>query len=654
MDRKDKTILIVCRGPKGLKALQKVALPSARRCVLASDDFQVRSWAQEHGLEVSWLEQVQSFYQVAPEVLRITEEINAWFQEQAGRLWFVRPLAHLLFWTRHVEGGLTSQKIQDLLLLINSYCHLLELYSPDEVLLFVEPGFVWEDLILDQVVKVAGLSLTRERCLSLSGLWSRIAAGKDLLRFPYHLFHVCWIRLHNRCLTARSGPGALQAREEVHFQLCSSAWKHVQNILPLMQALRKAGLQPVAVCWHSSDRFSLPRGAEQIRAQGFKAVELECCLSWTELFSSFWKSFCFALYLLGGCRKKDFFSKSELTFRGVSLQPALWPYLLLFAVTEFGQRIRLFWSLKRFYQQAAPLAFKLYGGVSLAEGSLAWQVLSAREEPPLFFNYWLGNAIDWPYGPEQEPVDLFLASGQLQKDLVRKNLRIPLSKIAVVGQSRYDHLLEFKARSSREKSLQSLGIGAEFAHYLFFDSGMILRGFMSASEQLQTLEALLVFASTHKDVALLIKPHPGHHPGQLEDLVRHFGLENCLLIDKNVSPYPGLEIADLLVTKFSTLGLEAMFFKTGVLSLILDGDRRWKCFGEAAEYFFDLNTCLDFLERFCSDPAFKKDWLKTQWDKQRSFLQQMLGPGQEPGGAQPMAQAQAEAIIRAIREQKKW
>lgn len=99
-----------------------------------------------------------------------------------------------------------------------------------------------------------------------------------------------------------------------------------------------------------------------------------------------------------------------------------------------------------------------------------------------------------------------------------------------------------------------------------------------------------------------------------------YSLKNVFIVNKDIQPYHALNTADVLITKFSTIGIEAMFFECPVISIMLDGDDKFKVFGEAAEYIMDSKALNEVLSLLVKNGDFKNTWKTQQIKKQKAFL----------------------------------
>ena len=91
------------------------------------------------------------------------------------------------------------------------------------------------------------------------------------------------------------------------------------------------------------------------------------------------------------------------------------------------------------------------------------------------------------------------------------------------------------------------------------------------------------------------------------------------LIDKNMLPYHALNAADLLITKFSTIALEAMLFKRPVVSILLDGEERFRIYGDAVERANSLEALNEILTMMVSDASRRAAWVENQMKNQEHF-----------------------------------
>jgi len=608
------TALIVCRDLKSARELSKFQHHVQSRYILASDDPRVHEAVKKYPWldEVCWIERMESFYTVAEDVIRLTETVNEWLKTLADdRGGFPEEL---LFFTRHVEGGMTTQRIQDLLLLIRSYQLLLDTYKINHVILICQPGKGWEDEVLIATARSRNIAIHIIGCYALCGLIEKAKSVSEIwARSFYYTLNVLRIKVLSRVKHKKIKPAA----KEIIFQLCSSAYKHVDNIVPLMKALKNKDYNPIALCWHSNERYRRETGAHQVRRENLPAVELEGWCSSADIWNSI--SGLFRAWKKAEGKRRQFLSHPELQYQTVPLGSLLWPSVRFFIVAELPQSYRLHQALKKYFERHKPSAINLWGATVLREGYLTWKSLDKKNKPLIFF-YPSGQYIDWPYAGPNSPVDLVFIAGQMHRKIENKSPNFSTANIEMCGQARYEEIEDFKKKYSSEASRTALKIPPDFFMHIFFDPGYIIRGFFSIQEQVAITTALLRFVREHPSVALIIKPHPAHKPGILESLVAGYALRNTFLIDKNELPYHALNAADMLITKFSTLGVEAMLFHCPVISCIFDGEQRFNIYEGASDYIDKIEDLETLLLKLVTDYSFRDKWHENHMRIQKSFL----------------------------------
>lgn len=609
-------ILIICRDLQSVRRLSSFNPQAHSRYILASDDPRVHEAVKEYPWidEICWIEKMESFYNVADDMIHLTEAVNQWLKSLADDKHGFS--AELLFFTRHVEGGMTTQRIQDLLLLIRSYHFLLNTYKITSVIVISQPGMGWEDDVLIETTRSRDINVQLIGHYSFGVLIKKVGSFlKIYARVAYYLFSIIRFNLRNRFKSKKTE----RIDKEIIFQLCSSAYKHVENIIPLMKTLRHRGYNPVALCWHSNARYTKEPGVDQVRREGLQAEELE---KWCS-FSDMWRSIIAVFWTWKKAKRKksEFLTHKDLYYLSVPLGVLLWPSVRFFIIVELPQSYRLRQALKKYFKKHDPLAIKPWGGLALKEGYFAWKSLNIKQRP-LIFHYAVGVfMIDWPYQMLDNPVDLLFVPGEINKRVVEKTKFVPSGKIEICGQAKYEGIDDFKKKYNCTQSRSYLRMPSNFSMYILFDSGMVLRGFMSSREQAVTLNALLKFASTHPSVALIVKPHPSHHEGIVEDMIRYSkDSKNVFLINKNMLPYHALNSADVLITKFSTLGIEAMLFNCPVIFCILNNKQHFKIYEGAADYIDRIENLEDLLIKLVNDDNFRCKWHNEHIQKQKDFL----------------------------------
>ncbi len=146
--RGEQTVLVVCRGLSEIDLLQRFQPRPDCRYVVASDDIRVHLEKEKYPWveTVCYLEQMESLYAVASDVIKFVEPVNHWLESLGNDPKGIPQ--DLLYWIRHCEGGKTTQRIQDLLLLIRSYDYLIDTYKISSIVILSHPQAEWEDKVL--------------------------------------------------------------------------------------------------------------------------------------------------------------------------------------------------------------------------------------------------------------------------------------------------------------------------------------------------------------------------------------------------------------------------------------------------------------------------------------------------------------------------
>ncbi len=615
---KPDNILIICREIDSIRRLARIRYNAQHNYVLASDDPRVHEVVKKYSWirEICWIEKMESFYSVAPDVLKYLEIINNWLISLANEKHGFT--SELLFWIRQCEGGMTTQRIQDLLLLINSYLYLFDFYNVKKIILVSQNRMPWEDSILIETARSRNIPVNVEGYNRISILLSNIQQYIEIIgRSSYYLFNFLRVNL---CKSARDNSNNIQSGKDIVFQLCSSAKKHIDNIVPLMKALKRKGYNPIALCWSVTERYKKNNSSKQIRSKGLKAVELE---KYAHLLSAF-RALLGVLFTwrLAKSSYRNFISLPYFSYKSVRLAHLLWPSIRSFILTELMPRYIFNKAIKNYLQSHNPIAIKIWNEGVAPEGHFLLKNLSLNNRPLVF--YWKWVPLESPYDQHNEHIDLYLAAGEWHKKNY-ENIGVPDNKIVYSGMSQFDNINDFLNNNTRDQSFIKIGIPKTFAKYIFFDPNSILRGYLSVKEQASTLMILLKFAFTHSSCALLIKPHPSSKEEYINSTIKHNSdVKNIFLFNKNNSVYDILNVCDIVITKFSTLGIEAMFFEKPVISVLLDKEDRWKIYENAVSYFYDLENLYSFLDKIVRDNDFYEEWKTRHLKAQKNFLRSVI------------------------------
>lgn len=165
--------------------------------------------------------------------------------------------------------------------------------------------------------------------------------------------------------------------------------------------------------------------------------------------------------------------------------------------------------------------------------------------------------------------DMTAVYGEYQKRLLTACGNYPSNCVVVTGQPRYDRLHRIDKIYSRERFFERYGIPSHHRLVLWTTQCQVL----SPQENVDNFRAVFGAIKAVRNVTLVIKQHPGEDEHQTE-MIRHYlgGYEiSAVLTPPSSDTYEMLFACDLLITKTSTTGMEAVALGKPVILLALAG-----------------------------------------------------------------------------------
>lgn len=633
-------LLIVCRTEQGLAGLP--GLCGQRPVIVASDDprVQLAAGRQPGVCQTSYIEQSASFYSVAPAVRETVEKIDDWL---AGFTNLYPDLSEeILRWGCTVEGGMTSQRVQDALLLIDSYQNLLDRIQPASIVLMSSAYSSWDDLVLAQIAVKRGIPFRQD---APARPWRMVQIASAWLR-PYALLIYRLLHLLRRG-GGRPTPGPApiaDADGRIVFVLCNRAPNHFENIKSVMLELVRQGASCLIVRWHAAERMSLRDTPGESDSGTTPSHQLERWVGLRDVGHAFLLSRRLRLRIMAA--RADDSPWQRLVYRGVPLAPLLADSLRHFLIAELPSRIIFLRALHDAFSAAMPMAVKPWGAPEGFEYR-AIASLWPGAKRPLIFQYWLGVGMFWPYADPRQRLDLFLAkdvgeSAQVARDYCRDPAQIEL-----VGQIRLAGHRQFAEVTPQAVSRQHLGLpDLPGALYVGFDPNCALRGYQSAREQAEITQSLLTAAGLSRNLILIVKPHPAYTIAHLSPLFSAASNPRVVVLPPGAPLTHFLNSLDIMVSKYSTLLLEAALMRRIAMAVIPDGDTRFQVFGQLALVFTDPATLADRLCQLADDHRERADWLADRLRQQEDYLIRYHFP---PTNEVPTARAAAAIIAHSNR-----
>lgn len=593
-------LLLICRTPAQWAAGHRT-WPRGRRVVVASDDPRVHELARRDPavVETVYAEPLSSFYTVAPAVRAIVERLDRYSAACAP------DLAEALRWGCTVEGGMTSQRVQDALLLIDACHDLLDRTAPGEIVVCSGGADSFADTILAAVARHRGIPFRCETP-ARSRLIDACRRGcRPWLLLAYRLAH-----FFRRWTQPRDGSIASQAEGSFVFVLCSHAGNHWDNIRPVAQDLTRRGARCIAITWTASERITpAPVDATLVKhpLEPWTGVaDVIRCLAQSARLS-------FQL------RRALAEHADEFIYRDIALAPLLQASLRHFAVADLPLRLLFRCALAKALGATQPRAVKPWGA---PEGFEYRQIaqLWPRQTGPLLFQYWLGVGMAWPYADPHQPLDLFLAKNRDEAAQFCADYRRPALHTAVIGPIRLAGHRQFADETTPRQSRSALGLAdAPGALWVGFDPNCALRGYQSAREQVAITESLLAALRAAPLLHLVVKPHPAYPIDHLLPLFQD-APTRIVLLPARAPLNHFLNAIDLLVSKYSTLLLEAALMRRIAVPIIPGGDARFRVFGDLAPLVSDLSVLTTLLTQLASNPEQRDAWHATRLAEQERYL----------------------------------
>lgn len=604
-------ILIICRHLQQSDQLLRAISCSKKRYIVASDDIRIHHLAASHpNVErVSWICQMDTLFTLSDKVVAIIDSVNNWFKNESNGHSFINDL---LFWPKHCEGGATSQIVLDFLLVEKSYEALFDLERLGGVLIINDATATWENDILlgiarqrDMPAKVIGRLFLKSWLRKYLWLQIRpfaVAVFRTLMVLRVYIRH---FKLPRHCKDDMSG--------HVAIQLVGSSKNHQNHTKELADALRGENLDPIVLGWQLYD------SAGDLQNNGFKVAELERCLRLCDIFSAWhlvirsrWRSRRAIRTLL---------SSNNHSTNPQVLNRTLGRLVKHFYFNELLSRVLLKSASRRYFADHEVSALRPWTQI-LPEGIILYNEFRRTLPDAIVFNQ--GG---WPYNlPQpiadsnmpipQSQVTYFACSDLHRKILINKGFR---SKNVVVTGLHWVSSINIFAQTTKQQSRVEIGLPAA-KWYVLLDINVVLQGYQTAQEQFTILSMMLLFAKANSDCFLMIKPHPTSQDPIVGQLITECALTNVKLIEKSDLPYHAINAADLLITKISTMAIEAMYLDVPTIGIVLDNEQAWEVYGKGVEYQHTLYGLQSRLQTLVDNPIIRLRWQEEMKVRQRDFF----------------------------------
>jgi hypothetical protein len=627
--RSEGKVLLICRRPEEVDTASRFSDASV---TVACDSHTVRQRARDSTDvdAIEYIEKPENTFEYAEPVIEVIDTLNEWFgslhdgEESA--------VGDALQWVYHPEGGVTAQKVLDVVFLVDSYLELFEHHQPDEVVYHDTSDYAWENEILSEAADSVGVPTTVV-CSPKTTLLERIGLPTSRRRHWWTYLSESTLpavatlrqaKLHWRILSTGdegSTPAetSTDGRRRVSLFHRGDSEKHVDWTEALGEPfLASSQFETVITCWRDREP-----GAELSDA-GFEVLNLEDEVDpaeWIRAVRELW------LVLYRAVRHRDRLDGDDFSYRGVSLRPVIWPWIEYFLLSVLFNRVGYVLGAERHFESFDPDVVRL-PGLGLYTGSgVALESTLERETDALSI-----NSKPFPKHPirpcrgERVPVnDIVLAAGELERERMTRE-GTPDSRIETVGAPHGRRIKAFDSDKTTAESEAALGIEDDNTLRIAYMPQHPIRGQITLLEHYEVARGIFEYVAGRGDVSLLVKPHPSDETSVIPSLYDETHADGIVVVGKDQLPYDCINVADILVTKWSTTGFEAMLMGVPVVTVSTADDKPRQMFGQGAVHCDSVDELSALLSELLSDSRRREEWFDRRLTAQRQFVDQNLNP----------------------------
>ena len=225
----------------------------------------------------------------------------------------------------------------------------------------------------------------------------------------------------------------------------------------------------------------------------------------------------------------------------------------------------------------AACEYGAYGRSAVVEGRLreipTIGIQHGAFDPNNFDYRYIAHEIttDGRLDPNHCPIpDKTVVYGTYNKDILIGLCGFPEDSVVVTGQPRYDMLYHADTFYSKEKFLKKYKVNPDHKIVLWATA---CHG-LSNEENIKNFNAVFRATQNLKDVALIIKQHPregGRYTKMIEKYLDNYKI-TAVITPKSSDTYEQLYVCNVMLTKTSTVVVEAVALNTPVIILNLSGD----------------------------------------------------------------------------------
>ena len=597
--------LVICKSFDDKDKLINILKRKNGQFVVASDDIRIHIISKKFSnvLDAKWINQLYTINDVAEEVISTINLTNEWMKKKLKS----KNFSEILNWPLHCEGGATSQLVLDYYLIEKSYNFLLYENNYQELIL-IKDGSNWEVNLIISIAK----SKTNFRVSVISNYTL------------YKALKFIWIKFRSFILALKSTLFILSIKirnlnfkrkrnfnKSVGIQIIGNYNNHLEHSILLYNELKKKKLNTLLITW------KLFPASKQLENEEISYVELEKYVSIITILK-IWLNI-LILYTKILYYKSEFVVNNRSNLNSIIFRSCIIKAVQNYLFDEFLDKAILKIASKNFFSNNFVVAFKPFSRI---ESIVYSQFKLFNPSGIVFLNGGWPYNIDLKIKATEQPIPkselYFFACSSLQKEMLI-NESYNKNKIEIVGLHWLESLISFKFNFTKNDSRLFLELPPKKI-YILLDLNTVLLGYNTNQEQHILLETMMHFITMNENAFLIIKPHPATDMKIVLDILSEKEIHNYKIIDKKSLPYHSINAADILVTKASTIALQAMYLDVPSIVFNLDKDEVWNIYDKAVDYFYARHTLLLFLEKILNDDLYRVKWVEEKLVQHQNYL----------------------------------
>jgi hypothetical protein len=595
---------------------------------IASDNAATRKEAIESDVvdNVVWINNMDTSFRINKDVKLLTRKLDTWIKqldEQAATVCKDWP---------HIYPNLgPGRSLEETLLWVRSYKSVIESENPDYLIVqpnqdqwcqskaltiisnSVDVDTIEMPTFLYRITRSYGFSSHQSSVLYLPAVYLVSRAVNQLINI------IVLVRRVTVAKFSSVNSFKMNRHISVGFFIYRNSSEFLKKSISIIKGFGKVpDISPIAILYNK------PGLAKKLNNENIDTVQLEYFYPTSQFISDtyMWLRVVYKAHSTINQLDEDTYNYGD-----ISLSPVIQPLILEYLHRNFIDNIRYARCVKQYLNQQHLSAVNSAGG-GVSKGRI-W-ISTARDQSSSLAFYYDAFPIyvEQPYFEDTN--DIYFAIGSLEKERF-VNQGVASERIKTVGLEIGSEtgwgIKNCEVDGSREK----LGLTENQELTLFYAPSWHLPGRNSQRETITVFEQLLEFASTHMNVDLVVKPHPSDQTGTISQVADQYTKENIHVIDRDVDVDHCINCSDIVITKFSMVGLDALLAEKGLITVAIDNDPdRWlRQYDGAAEKFSNLDLFISFLQTLVEDPMYRNEWLEEQSNRRTEFIRKNIRPTSE-------------------------